>query len=246
MWIGIELWNPKITLNIKTLQLSFSQQLNGSSWPQFKANFRVWSMRNSKGPFQHNTPTYITWLTKQILYVCRKDINLVFKSFTEKKLTALMFSICVIYVIGNIPQILVMILQNEYMNGLYAFQVFRNIANTLEVLNHCLNFFVFCFASTEYMRSFLINCRCLSVLLLKIPACAAFIHSKRLNSSNLSGFEQRNLPGGYTIESSRRKSSLFYDIPERKNTICMQVSIKVVNSTNRHLRLHPRPVIWSQ
>lgn len=143
------------------------------------------------------------------------------------------------------------------MNKFYSFQVFRNIANSLEVLNHCLNFFVFCFASSEYLRSFLINCRCLSSVLLKIPACARFIHSKRLNrclniyllvsltnfSSNLSAYDQRNLPQGYTIESSRRKSSLFYDIPERKNTICMQIAssssdIKSIASI-RHSSLTP-------
>lgn len=92
-----------------------------------------------------------------------------------------MLSICIIYVVGNVPQMLVMLLQNEQMNKFYSFQVFRNIANSLEVLNHCLNFFVFCFASTEYMRSFLVNCRCFSVILLKIPAYAALMNSKRLN-----------------------------------------------------------------
>lgn len=45
------------------------------------------------------------------------------KSFTEKKLTALMIAICFIYVIGNIPQIGVMILQNESVETMYSFQV---------------------------------------------------------------------------------------------------------------------------
>lgn len=84
---------------------------------------------------------------------------------------------------------LVMLLQNERMEKVYSFQVFRNIANTLETLNHCLNFFIFCVASSEYTRAFLLNCRCLSLVLLKIPACAAFIHSRRLNSNNLSNLD---------------------------------------------------------
>ncbi|KAI6199414.1 putative G-protein coupled receptor [Aphelenchoides besseyi] len=158
----------------------------------------------------------------------RKDNNLVMamKTFTEKKLTALMISICIIFVFGNVPQIIVMLAQNEKLDSHYSFQVFRNIANTFEVLNHCLNFFVFCLASSEYSRSFLMNCRCLTRLFLKIPSCASLLHSHRLNS-NLSTLDQRDL-AGYTIENSncRRKSSLFYDMHpnERKNTVCIQVT----------------------
>ncbi|CAD5223355.1 unnamed protein product [Bursaphelenchus okinawaensis] len=146
----------------------------------------------------------------------RKDMGNVMKSFTEKKLTALMVCICLIYLIGNLPQMVVMVLQNETMENRFGFQVFRNIANTLEVLNHCLNFFIFCMASSEYSRAFLLNCRCIRRVLVKIPACASVIHSKRL--SNVS--EQKELPSG----EGRRKSSLFYDPDHRRNTVCMQIN----------------------
>ncbi|KAI6225525.1 G-PROTEIN-RECEP-F1-2 domain-containing protein [Aphelenchoides fujianensis] len=146
------------------------------------------------------------------------------KSFTEKKLTALMIAICTIYLFGNLPQMAVMVFQNESTDSVWGFQVFRNIANTLEILNHCSNFFVFCLASSEYSRAFLTNCRCLTRLLLKIPYCAALLHARRLNS-NLSGFDQRDLPHGFENSNCRRKSSLFYDFhPERKNTVCIQVT----------------------
>lgn len=39
-------------------------------------------------------------------------------------------------------------------------QIFRGVANTMEVLNHCLNFYVFCMASSEYSRAFLHTCNC--------------------------------------------------------------------------------------
>ncbi|VDM63282.1 unnamed protein product [Angiostrongylus costaricensis] len=96
----------------------------------------------------------------------RRGSNLV-RSFSEKKLTVLMVAICVIFILGNIPQMLVMILQNEAMDNLYGFQLYRNIANLLEVVNHCLNFYVFCMASSEYTRAFLLHCVCLTSIMLR-------------------------------------------------------------------------------
>uniref|UniRef100_A0AC34QS12 G-protein coupled receptors family 1 profile domain-containing protein n=1 Tax=Panagrolaimus sp. JU765 TaxID=591449 RepID=A0AC34QS12_9BILA len=46
------------------------------------------------------------------------------KSFTEKRLTALMIAICFIYVIGNVPQTIVMIFQNESTEAKFSFQLF--------------------------------------------------------------------------------------------------------------------------
>lgn len=95
-----------------------------------------------------------------------------------------MAAICLIYAVGNVPQMLVMVVQNEALESRYDFQVFRQIANTLEVLNHCLNFFIFCMASSEYTRAFLLtNCRCVRPWLMRFPMCAAFIHARRLNSA---------------------------------------------------------------
>lgn len=45
------------------------------------------------------------------------------RSFTEKKLTALMVAICLIFMIGNLPQTFVMVLQNEARETNYEFQV---------------------------------------------------------------------------------------------------------------------------
>lgn len=53
----------------------------------------------------------------------RKEMGNVMKSFTEKKLTALMVAICFIYMIGNVPQMAVMVLQNETTENKYGFQV---------------------------------------------------------------------------------------------------------------------------
>jgi hypothetical protein len=47
------------------------------------------------------------------------------RSFTERKLTALMIAICFIYIIGYIPQTLVMLLQSETTENMFGFQVRR-------------------------------------------------------------------------------------------------------------------------
>ncbi|KAK5980034.1 G protein-coupled receptor rhodopsin family and GPCR rhodopsin 7TM domain-containing protein [Trichostrongylus colubriformis] len=116
-----------------------------------------------------------------VLSSARRESNLV-RSFSEKKLTVLMVVICVIFILGNLPQMLVMVLQNEAMDNLYGFQLYRNIANLLEVVNHCLNFYVFCMASSEYTRAFLLHCVCLRNVLLRLPQVARFLAVRRSGS----------------------------------------------------------------
>ncbi|PAV57712.1 hypothetical protein WR25_23322, partial [Diploscapter pachys] len=112
----------------------------------------------------------------------KREYTHLIKSFAEKKLTVLMISICIIFILGNVPQMLVMVLQNESMETVFGFQLYRNIANLLEVMNHCLNFYVFCMASKEYTRAFLLNCLCLRNILLRYPSIAEFINTRRVSS----------------------------------------------------------------
>ncbi|EPB76787.1 7 transmembrane receptor [Ancylostoma ceylanicum] len=124
----------------------------------------------------------------------RRESNLV-RSFSEKKLTALMVVICVIFILGNLPQMIVMVLQNEAMDNQYGFQLYRNIANLLEVVNHCLNFYVFCMASSEYTRAFLLNCVCMRDILLRFPRVADFLAARRsgsMVSCNMSAIGMQN------------------------------------------------------
>ena len=60
---------------------------------------------------------------------------------------------------GNLPTAINMIVfsHQQWRHNL-LYQIFRGIANTMEVLNHCLNFYVFCMASSEYSRAFLYTC----------------------------------------------------------------------------------------
>ncbi|CAJ0579187.1 unnamed protein product, partial [Mesorhabditis spiculigera] len=65
---------------------------------------------------------------------------------------------------------------------LYGFQLYRNISNMLEVLNHCLNFYVFCMASSEYTRAFIVNCFCLRHAISMCPGCVKLINGRRSSS----------------------------------------------------------------
>ncbi|CAJ0608955.1 unnamed protein product [Cylicocyclus nassatus] len=136
----------------------------------------------------------------------RRESNLV-RSFSEKKLTALMVVICVIYILGNLPQMLVMVLQNEAMENSYGFQLYRNTANLLEVVNHCLNFYIFCMASSEYTRAFLLKCVCVRDIMMKFPEYAEFLTARRSDSmvscniSNI-GLQHRDSGSGSDYEGT--------------------------------------------
>ncbi|CAB3399578.1 unnamed protein product [Caenorhabditis bovis] len=125
----------------------------------------------------------------------RAEHNNLMKSFTEKKLTVLMISICFIFIFGNLPQMIVMVIQNEALENVFGFQVYRYCSNLLEVVNHCLNFYVFCMASKEYTRAFLLNCICLRNILLRFPRVANYLATRRSSSmvaTSSAGFGMAN------------------------------------------------------
>ncbi|KAF7634661.1 G_PROTEIN_RECEP_F1_2 domain-containing protein [Meloidogyne graminicola] len=150
----------------------------------------------------------------------RRDLNSLMRSFTEKKLTALMVAICVIFV--------VMALQNEALDNSFGFQVFRQIANTAEVLNHCLNFFIFCMASSEYCRAFL-SLKAVHCLLRYFPFC------NTLTNSRISGSVRRRLERTHQlmlgVGNAHEVSALNYDL---KNSLRKKSSIGIIltNSEN--------------
>uniref|UniRef100_A0A914VV81 G-protein coupled receptors family 1 profile domain-containing protein n=1 Tax=Plectus sambesii TaxID=2011161 RepID=A0A914VV81_9BILA len=113
----------------------------------------------------------------------RKEMALL-KSFTEKKLTVLMIAICIIYLIGNLPQAVNMVLHTDEMENKFSYQIFRAFGNVCEVLNHCLNFYVFCIASTEYSRAFLQNCMCMRSIIVRVPCCAKILYSRKPSSAS--------------------------------------------------------------
>ncbi|GMR60206.1 hypothetical protein PMAYCL1PPCAC_30401, partial [Pristionchus mayeri] len=109
----------------------------------------------------------------------------VYRSFTEKKLTVLMAMICMIYLVGNLPQMIIMSAQDESKEGVYTFQMLRHTGNCLEVLNHCLNFYVFCMASSEYSRAFLLNCSCFRRAAARVPFLKRFTQAPLITGASV-------------------------------------------------------------
>lgn len=133
-------------------------------------------------PQNNSSNGVVTDSDASILPIVRREESYFMRSFTEGRLTILMAVICIIFVVGNIPQIVVMILQNEAMEHNFKFQLYRHCSNTLEVLNHCLNFYVFCMASRDYTSAFVNNCVCLQRVVYKFPSCRKFVFSRRSSS----------------------------------------------------------------
>lgn len=79
----------------------------------------------------------------------------------DKRLTTMMIGITVIYVAGNIPQSVLMTLLKKRleMSENLDFQIFRSVANVMEIGNHCLNFYIFCLTSQDYLKSFVRQCK---------------------------------------------------------------------------------------
>ncbi|CAJ0933784.1 unnamed protein product, partial [Mesorhabditis belari] len=132
----------------------------------------------------------------------QKEFASVVKSFTEKKLTVLMVAICFIFILGNVPQMLVMLFQNEATEQLYGFQLYRQLANVLEVLNHCLNFYVFCMASSEYTRAFIVNCFCLRHVISLCPGCVKLVNRRRSSSLSFGQSVNNSVMVGQIKDSS--------------------------------------------
>ncbi|KAF8353944.1 hypothetical protein PRIPAC_95567 [Pristionchus pacificus] len=101
-------------------------------------------------------------------------VSSLYRSFTEKKLTVLMAVICVIYMLGNLPQMIIMSVQDESKEGVWKFQILRQVGNMLEVGNHCVNFYLFCLASSEYSRAFANSCSCFRNIAARVPFLKRF------------------------------------------------------------------------
>uniref|UniRef100_A0A0N4ZW87 G_PROTEIN_RECEP_F1_2 domain-containing protein n=1 Tax=Parastrongyloides trichosuri TaxID=131310 RepID=A0A0N4ZW87_PARTI len=149
----------------------------------------------------------------------KKELSPLIKSFVERKVTTLMFAICLIYALGNLPQMVVMLLQNEQMDTQYSFQLFRYIANSMEVLNHCLNFYIFCMASSEFKRAFLNHCLGIKKLVIQFSFCKYFFKDQcYINSTT-------NIPENVTTSPDIRKGYIKEDCKLIDASSC-QVTIK--------------------
>jgi len=69
-------------------------------------------------------------------------------------LVLVLISIVVLFVCCTTPAAILSILYSVKLNNNLGFQVFRALANNLELLNFALNFYIYCLCSAEIRRAF--------------------------------------------------------------------------------------------
>ena len=72
----------------------------------------------------------------------------------ERRLVLVLISIVVLFVCCTTPAAILSIFFSDSLNKHLGFQIFRAIANNLELLNFALNFYIYCLCSAEIRRAF--------------------------------------------------------------------------------------------
>jgi len=70
----------------------------------------------------------------------------------ERKLLTLLLSIIVLFFITNIPSAVLSIIYDQELEAYHSFQVFRAVANLLEMSNFALNFCMYFLCSKEFRK----------------------------------------------------------------------------------------------
>ena len=69
-------------------------------------------------------------------------------------LVLVLIAIVILFVICATPAAILSILYSVKLDDHIEFQIFRAVANNLELLNFALNFYISCMCSTEIRRAF--------------------------------------------------------------------------------------------
>ncbi|MFH4981925.1 hypothetical protein AB6A40_008634 [Gnathostoma spinigerum] len=73
----------------------------------------------------------------------------------EDNLVYILGGITIMFFICNIPAAINLLFINETVKQRVDYQIFRAVANLLEITNHASQFYVFCACSTDYRTTFL-------------------------------------------------------------------------------------------
>jgi hypothetical protein len=84
----------------------------------------------------------------------RRHKNRSLQSPEERMLVVVLISIVVLFVCCTTPAAVLSILYTAKLNRHLGFQIFRAVANNLELLNFALNFYIYCLCSAEIRRAF--------------------------------------------------------------------------------------------
>jgi hypothetical protein len=84
----------------------------------------------------------------------RRHKNRSLQSPEERMLVVVLISIVVLFVCCTTPAAVLSILYTARLNRHLGFQIFRAVANNLELVNFALNFYIYCLCSAEIRRAF--------------------------------------------------------------------------------------------
>ena len=84
----------------------------------------------------------------------RRHKNRSLQSPEERMLVLVLISIVVLFVCCTTPAAVLSILYTARLNRHLGFQIFRAVANNLELVNFALNFYIYCLCSAEIRRAF--------------------------------------------------------------------------------------------
>ena len=98
------------------------------------------------------TPDCTPATTPQKRTVRRKPKSL--HNAEERMLVVVLISIVVLFVCCTTPAAVLSVLFTEKFDKHLGFQIFRAVANILELLNFALNFYIYCLCSAEIRRAF--------------------------------------------------------------------------------------------
>ncbi|GMT31910.1 hypothetical protein PFISCL1PPCAC_23207, partial [Pristionchus fissidentatus] len=110
----------------------------------------------------------LSLLNIKIMLAFRKRQNM-FKKLTKKKehtntkddtLIYMLAGTSVMFFICNIPAALNLLFIDEVRKRAFDYQIFRAVANILEITNHASQFYVFCACSSDYRTTFLLKFPC--------------------------------------------------------------------------------------
>ncbi|KAF8386593.1 hypothetical protein PRIPAC_75735 [Pristionchus pacificus] len=110
----------------------------------------------------------LSLLNVKIMMAFRKRQNM-FKKLTKKKehtntkddtLIYMLAGTSVMFFICNIPAALNLLFIDEVRKRSFDYQIFRAVANILEITNHASQFYVFCACSSDYRTTFLLKFPC--------------------------------------------------------------------------------------
>ncbi|CAD5234854.1 unnamed protein product [Bursaphelenchus xylophilus] len=111
-----------------------------------------------------------------------------------------MFFVC------NIPAAINLLFINETVKKRVDYQIFRAIANLLEITNHAAQFYIFCVCSTDYRATFLLKFPCFKAYYTNREKLRSFIRRPQAKNDNGKSAPPPSMAMG--ISSIKRSSTL--------------------------------------